>query len=60
MLPRKSQRRLKPITIYEEKKALSIASDLKLGSETARNKPEIALKSITVELLLVVNSRQLL
>jgi Transposase IS4 len=56
MLPRKSQRRPKPITIWEEKKAPPAASDPKLGSETARNKPETALKPVAVEPLPAVDS----
>jgi hypothetical protein len=59
MLPRKSQRRPKSITIWEEKKAPPAASDPKLSSKIVRNKPKTALKPIIIKLLLAVDSEQL-
>jgi hypothetical protein len=59
MLSRKSQRRPKPITIWEEKKASPAASDPKLSSETAQNKPKTTLKPIAVKPLPAVDSEQL-
>jgi hypothetical protein len=52
MSPRKSQRAPKPITVWEEKKAPSTASDLKITEKTARNRSETALKPVPVEPLL--------
>jgi hypothetical protein len=45
---RRSQRALKPITIWEEKKAPSSALDPKLTAQTARNNPKTALEPIAV------------
>jgi hypothetical protein len=50
--PRKSQRALKPITVWEEKKAPPAASDPKITEKTARNRSETALKPISVRPLL--------
>jgi hypothetical protein len=46
MATRKSQRAPAPITIWEEKKAPSAASDPKITKKTARNRPESALKAV--------------
>jgi Transposase IS4 len=46
MLIRRSQRAPKPVTIWEEKKAPSAGSDPKLTAQTARNRPETALKPL--------------
>jgi hypothetical protein len=46
MLPRKSQRNRKPRTVWEEKRAPSAASDLKITEKTARIKKKTALKLI--------------
>jgi Transposase IS4 len=46
MTPRKSQRARKPVTIWEEKKAPSPASDPKITKKIARDRPETALRPV--------------
>lgn len=48
MPPRKSQRALKPLTKWEEKKAPSAALKPKLTAQTDRMNPQIALKPIPI------------
>jgi hypothetical protein len=48
MSQRKSQCIPKPITIWDEKKAPSPASDPNLIARTARNKPETALEPVSI------------
>jgi hypothetical protein len=48
MPPRKSQRALKPLTKWEEKKAPSAASDPKLTAQTDRMNPQTALKPLPI------------
>jgi len=49
MQPRQSQRTRKATVAWEAKEAPATASDLKLTSKTARNKPETALKPVAIE-----------
>lgn len=53
MIPRKSQRARKPVTIWEEKRAPSPASDLRITRKTARNRPETALRPVATEHLFI-------
>jgi hypothetical protein len=52
MMPCKSQRAPKPITIWEEKKVPPTASDPKIMEKTARNWSETVLKPVPVGPLL--------
>nr|AEH41556.1 hypothetical protein [Endocarpon pusillum] len=49
MIPRKSQRVRKPVTIWEEKRAPSPATDPKITKKKARNRPETALRPVATE-----------
>jgi hypothetical protein len=46
MMPRRSQRAPKPVTIWEERDAPPAATDPKITKKTARNRPETALRPI--------------
>jgi hypothetical protein len=48
MVPRKSQRAPKPITIWKEKKAPSTALDPKITALNARTNPKTALEPVTI------------
>jgi hypothetical protein len=49
MSQRRSQRVLKPVTIWEEKQAPFAASDPKITTANARTRPETALKPVLAE-----------
>lgn len=53
MTLRKSQRVRKPVTLWEETRAPSPASDPKITRKTARDRPETALRPVATRHLLI-------